>query len=436
MRFLVPLPAHPRKRNFSKRGFTLIELLIVIAILGILTGAVVVALNPAELLKQARDAERFADLGVLNKALALYQADSQTSLGSATTTYVSIPDTSPTCANLGLPTLPSGYGYACATSANLQKIDGTGWVPINLGSLSFYSPLGKLPIDPVNTTSSGQFYTYTPGGSWELTSAVESTKYRGIDRISGKDGGDSYNSFEIGTNLALAPIQIQELGRDSALTGYWPLDGGSGTSADDASGNGNMGTLTGSPAWTAASSCKKGDCITFDGTDDYINIPDNSEINPAHMSISAWFYASEINFASQPYPTVMKKENGGAYYTIEICTHDGGASCNSGTNDKEVAFAFYNGSGINPGYYTQQITLNTWYFVAGTYDGTTAKLYINGTEVSSTTTSGNIVTNTSPLTIGRDPNLGRFFDGRIDEVRVYDRGLTAAEILALYNATK
>jgi hypothetical protein len=71
---------------------------------------------------------------------------------------------------------------------------------------------------------------------------------------------------------------------------------------------------------------------------------------------------------------------------------------------------------------------NVWTHVAGTYDGTTLRLYINGVQVASVNRTGPIATSTGPLRIGGNSLWGEFFQGRIDEVRVYNRALTPAEI--------
>jgi hypothetical protein len=73
---------------------------------------------------------------------------------------------------------------------------------VNFTALSLGSPLSVLPIDPVNTTSAGSYYTYTPGGSWELNAVMESTRYFESQY---QDGGDNMSTLEIGSNLALSP---------------------------------------------------------------------------------------------------------------------------------------------------------------------------------------------------------------------------------------
>jgi prepilin-type N-terminal cleavage/methylation domain-containing protein len=193
----------------SRKGFTLIELLVVIAIIAILAVVVVLTLNPAELLKQSRDSNRVSDMDTLTHAIALYQQDlSAGSLGSASTTYISIPDPSATttagdqCQGLGLAT-SSLFTWHCAASSTYRNTDGTGWIPINFSTMSTKSPLGSLPVDPTNTTSSGYFYTYQiQGTKYELTSNLESQKYQSIEA---NDGGVYADLFEKGASLALAP---------------------------------------------------------------------------------------------------------------------------------------------------------------------------------------------------------------------------------------
>jgi hypothetical protein len=68
--------------------------------------------------------------------------------------------------------------------------------------------------------------------------------------------------------------------------------------------------------------------------------------------------------------------------------------------------------------------------VAGTYDGSTLRLFVNGVQVASTPVSGPIGSSSGPVRIGGNNLWGEFFQGRIDEVRIYNRALTPAEIQA------
>ena len=82
---------------------------------------------------------------------------------------------------------------------------------------------------------------------------------------------------------------------------------------------------------------------------------------------------------------------------------------------------------------TAALTTNTWAFLTETYNGSTLALYVNGTLVSSLAHTGNIATSTNPLQIGGDSIYGQYFKGTIDEVRVYNGALTAAQITSDMN---
>ena len=189
-------------RHDLRNSFTLIELLVVLAIVAILSVVVIMTLNPSELLRQARDSNRLSDLSTLNTALAAYEADVNGGfMGTSSIVYVSIPDTTSTCANLGLPTLPTGWSYNCVTATSTKLSNGRGWIPVDLTRISFGSPLSSLPIDPINTTSSNLYYTYITGGSYKLSAvSLESQKY--ISK-SNEDGGVASDSYETGNNLTL-----------------------------------------------------------------------------------------------------------------------------------------------------------------------------------------------------------------------------------------
>ena len=199
-----------------RRAFTLIELLVVIAIIAILAVVVVLVLNPAQLLAQGRDANRLSDAATLKNALGIYSEDIGGNLGSSSIVYVSIPDPAATssagdqCQGLGLPSLGSSSStYQCASSSTYRNINGTGWIPLNFNAISFGSPISSLPVDPINTNSSGEYYTYEASGTtYEITMALEANK---DSTIESNDGGQYSNLYETGNNLALAPVDFYSL---------------------------------------------------------------------------------------------------------------------------------------------------------------------------------------------------------------------------------
>src|SRR3989344_2206233 len=298
---MAPLPA-PSPRA----SFTLIELLVVIAIVAILSAVVIITLNPAELLKQSRDSNRLSDLNTLNKALALFEVDVVGgSLGSSSTVYVSLPDTSATCLNLGLPTLPAGYQYGCVTEANLRKTDGTGWIPVNLTEISSNSPFGSLPTDPVNATSSGLYYTYVPGGSFALSSLLESQKRLSTNAL--KDGGYDPGRFEIGSDINL-------IASSQGLVGWWGLDEENGT-RNDLVGNNHLADNNTVTQGTG----RVGSAAQFTKANgEYLSISDNADLSMGDIdfTICGWMYLDSVG-AGVNRIMVAKWGAGGNYEQLE-----------------------------------------------------------------------------------------------------------------------
>ena len=191
----------------TKKGFTLIELLVVIAIIAILSVVVILTLNPAELLRQARDSNRISDLSTLKSALSLYLADvSSTVLGTYTSCYSTLSGNTSTTANCNTvfgvdPTLQA------STTATLNpKVDGTGWIPVDFSDISSGSPIGSLPVDPTNVGDNVYFYrASSTTTTFKLAGKMESSKYNtgGSGDVQTNDGGNSTGFYEVGTNLTM-----------------------------------------------------------------------------------------------------------------------------------------------------------------------------------------------------------------------------------------
>jgi prepilin-type N-terminal cleavage/methylation domain-containing protein len=405
MRATVPSP---------RRGFTLIELLVVIAIVAVLAVTVILVLNPAELLKQARDSNRLADLNTLNKSLSIVEAEvANASFGTSTILYVSIPDSSATCANLGLPLLPAGYTYGCAPTSTLRNTNGTGWIPVNFNLVSSGSPLSALPVDPVNTTSTGLFYTYVPGGSWELTALMESAKNA---TLAARDGGVDPAMLEVGSDVGLDLSPFAH-----GLVGFWSFDEGSGSSAGDGSARGNVANVSvGTPTWLTASSCKKNGCISFAGNSSF-SVNANSSFNnyPGARTFSIWMYRSDTNAfghaISQSYTNAIV----GNFMT-----------------GRSLFLSYTDGPVQKQCDVSASVLDNQWNHITvvqnRTATGGFIAGYLNGVMVCNI--AGNFSSSPStPLNFGSRGG-DQFFVGRLDDIRLYNRALSAAEIAAIYSA--
>ena len=186
------------------------------------------------------------------------------------------------------------------------------------------------------------------------------------------------------------------------------FDEGSGTVVNDASGNGNNGTISGA-TWTTSG--KYGNALTFNGTSALVTINNAPSLQlTSGMTLEAWVYPTTV---SNVWRDVIYKGNDNYY--VE------GTSSNSSL----PAMRCTSGS---PLYGTLPLTVNTWAHLAATYDGATMRLYVNGVQVASRAQTGAIATSTNPLQIGGDSFYGQYFAGLIDEVRIYNQALSVAEI--------
>jgi type II secretory pathway pseudopilin PulG len=341
----------------NRASFTLVELLIVIGIVAVLSVVVIVVLNPAQLLAQARDSNRLNDLASLNTAISLFQTDNTgASLGTTNTVYVSLADSSSTCGSLGLPVLPSGWTYNCVNTTTLKKTDGTGWIPLSFNSISANSPL-SLPTDPTNASSSGLYYTYVAGTTtYELTAQMEST----AKHDAAVNDGDSFPGiYSKGSQIGLTP-GIRDLG----LVGYWKFDEGSGTTGYDSSGKGNTATLAAGTPYASGSSCKLGSCVDLRGTTYYATVNDNSSLRLNTETIAGWFkYDGTIG----GWGDVIYKDG----FNLQLRT-DVSASQYLTYNSSNVRVCDL--SSGQPVWADQQ-----WHFVAASFDGSTKRIYADGT---------------------------------------------------------
>jgi len=224
--------------------------------------------------------------------------------------------------------------------------------------------------------------------------------------MSGKTGPDI---IESGLVLCL----------DAANKNSYP---GSGTTWTDLTGNGNNGTLTNGPTYSSANMGS----IVFDGTNDYVNMGISTYCNLINISVSVWIKvtSTSLYFLSRYFNTTSF--NGFfMYYDV--------ASTKFGVDGRESSATYLSRPTINT------YPLNNWYNVTWTKSANIWSIYINGSlDVSSAVGNGTTSFSNNIMWIGGYlGTIDQYYSGgNISNVQIYNRALSATEVLQNYNATK
>lgn len=248
--------------------------------------------------------------------------------------------------------------------------------------------------------------------------------FRAMTGLLGEDRIITVNS---GAGALVGDLIINAIGKvttriEDGLVGYWHFDEGTSTIAYDASGNGNNGTLMNSPTWQASANCKAGECLKFDvGTQRYVTIP-NSDSTDAQttLTLSSWIYPMGVGGTDTLGTLIV---GGGAYYLS--------------FNDSNKALSCYWYGTTPPGYHSTPINsvpLNQWSLVTCVWDGSNINEYVNGVLKNTVAVVG-VGSKASTIILGAE-NSSRQFEGYMDEVRIYNRALSAQEVLDIYNDLK
>jgi hypothetical protein len=209
----------------------------------------------------------------------------------------------------------------------------------------------------------------------------------------------------------------------AGLVGWWKLDEKDGRTAADSSGNGHEATVQGNPNWQPAGG-RIGGAITLGGGD-FLDVAGEPAFDcTGGVTLAAWIRARQLD---KPWQAIITK--GDNTYRIQR---------NNETSALEFActgLQIPNGNEYGSLFGSKALTTGEWHHVAGIYDGKKMYLYVDGALDASQEAWGAINTNDTRLQIGGNTEMGdRFWNGAIDEVRVYNYGLTEGQIQQLYRA--
>ena len=242
-------------------------------------------------------------------------------------------------------------------------------------------------------------------------------------------------------NRALSAAEVQQLYKSGAVTvghsdaiisnglvGYWTFDGPSidwhTNTVADMSGQGNTGTLISMSTTSSPTPGKIGQALNFNGSSNYIDLgmPFSLVISNA-ITLSVWEKSSVGNVQQ----SMISRWGGSSSYSLVKNFATGGTP-------NEVKFLVSGTSNVR---LDASATLDDgkWHLVTATYNGAIQAIYVDGTLVASQESTGSITDNGGPVTIGNQwVTSDQYFNGQLDDVRIYNRALSASEIKQLYNA--
>ncbi len=215
-------------------------------------------------------------------------------------------------------------------------------------------------------------------------------------------------------------LQAQYSPPTSGLVSWWRGDG----NANDSAGANNGSALNGA-GYTAG---VFGPSFSFDGINDHIRVPNSANLQiTSAITVGAWIYKRSTGSFDEIISKWDATPFGQRSYTLSV------------NPDGRAYFSLSTTGASNDGsaYTTSQIPLNTWTHLAGAYDGSSVRIYVNGVLDSQTGYTGGIFSGSDDLSIGGVVGgvaVGSgisFFDGGIDEALIYNRALSSGEILTL-----
>ncbi|SVC59019.1 uncharacterized protein METZ01_LOCUS311873, partial [marine metagenome] len=208
----------------------------------------------------------------------------------------------------------------------------------------------------------------------------------------------------------------------SGLVAHYPFDG----NASDMSGNGNHGTVNGGAALGTDRHGVAGKAYSFDGVDDYVQVASSAELRDlTEYTVSLWAWAQNFDASYNPLVTKMS----GDVSSFEIY---------GGANGSDGFSLVHNRGSTTTSHSYSALPSSRWNHLLITYSGGTLSKYDDGSLHASFTGWPNPEHHDFPIYVGKGTWQGGdtslyFHQGLIDDIRIYDRALSAAEVTQLYH---
>jgi hypothetical protein len=313
-------------------------------------------------------------------------------------------------------TVSDGHGNSVTSSVTVSVVANA--APVITSSTTASSTNGSSFSYTITATNTPTSYNATPippglsvaAGTGVLSGTPTSAGTFSITISATNSGGTG--SATLTLTVATGPV------------GYWKLDDGSGASAADSSGFGNTGTLVNGPAWTTG---QVNGALSFNGSSQYVTVPaptgSSLDLDKAPVTIAAWVNTNTITAQQAILVRGLSNGIGSGNQGYGLWITSGGkinvGSAGGGNFSSNVA-----------------ITASAWHQITAIINGTASKVYIDGVDQTPASVNIGVVTSSLPLTIGASRNNTQtgyvgFFNGTLDDVRVYNRALSASEAATL-----